>query len=106
MVVGEVASQDASQVFLVEDDDVIVELRSLTMPPSDGRWLDDDQRRAPVTPEPGHQGSEDAITWLHPRSLDGAAQDGQLLAQREILSDQDGSALDEDSKQAKKGLQD
>ena len=82
-----------------------VELESLTMPPNDGRWLHDDQRRAPATPEPGHQGPEDAITGPQPRSLDGSAQDGQLLAQREILSDQDGSALDEDSKQVKKGLQ-
>ena len=82
-----------------------VELEFLTMPPNDGRWLHDNQRRAPATPEPGHQGPEHAITRLHPRPLDGAAQDGKLLTQREILSDQDSSALDEDSKQVRKGLQ-
>jgi len=77
---------------------IAIEPESLAMPPNDGRWLHDDQRRAPATPEPGHQGPEDAITWLHPRSLNGAAQNGQLLTQHEILSDQDGSALNEDPK--------
>jgi len=75
-----------------------VEFESLPVPSNDGCWLHDDQRRAPVTPEPGHQGPEDAVTGPQPRSLDGPAQDGQLLAQRKILSDQGGSAFDENSK--------
>ena len=65
------------------------------MPPDDGVRLNDDQRRAPIWPQPREPNPNYAIPRPQLRPLGSATMDGQLLSQRKILNYQSGPTCPE-----------
>ena len=55
------------------------------MPVDDRFGLHDDQRGAPVRPEPGKAYPEGAIAWPQFRAFDGLFADCELLSQSQVL---------------------
>lgn len=67
-----------------------VQAEPLSIPADDRVRLDDNQRRAPIRPQPREPNPKHAIPRPQLRPLGGATIDGQLLPQREILNYQSG----------------
>ena len=68
-----------------------VQLEPASVPAHDGVRLDEDEGRAPTTPQPGDPDPEDAVSSAKAGTLCRAADDGQLLSKGQILGDQRGA---------------
>src|SRR3990172_2078081 len=86
--VAEVARHGGSAVAVTPTLPAPVELEALAMPAHDGIWLDDDEAGSPVLPVAGKPDPQDPIPRAKTRALDRAPEDGELVAQREVLGDQ------------------
>ena len=69
------------------------------MPADHGLGLHDQQSRSPARPEPGKPDPEDAVPATNLRLLDRPLQDGQLVAERQILGGQVRRVTEEGPKQ-------
>ena len=64
------------------------EFKPFAMPAENGLWLDDQEGRAPLTPNSGEPDPEEAISLPQLRSRMAAMINGQLLSEGEILQNQ------------------
>jgi len=62
--------------------------KTFAMPVENGLRLDDQESRAPLTPDSGERDPEEAISWAELRSRMAALINGQLLSEGEILQSQ------------------
>ena len=58
------------------------------LPPDDGLWLDDGDDLRPAVPQTGEQDPEHAVGGAQAWTRRGPLEDGQLMAQREVLEHQ------------------
>ena len=65
-----------------------VQPETLSVPSDDGVGLHHDQATGPVLPEPGQQHPQESVALLQIGTLDTALQNGDLMAQREVLKGQ------------------
>jgi hypothetical protein len=61
------------------------EAEALAVPADDGRYLDNEEARLPVTPDRAQPGPQQSIGRCQFRSLDGALQHAELMAESEDL---------------------
>ena len=102
VIVLEVLSQDATQVLLSDNDDVVeavppngtdyalavrilLELEALAMPADHGLGLHEDQGVLPVWPQTAERDPECAVRFRQLGAFALAVQNGQLLSQREVF---------------------
>src|SRR6266851_7664601 len=66
---------------------------ALPVPANHGLRLNDMERFAPPCPPPREPDPEDAVEETDPRSLGAAAEQGELLSQRQVLKNEVGAGL-------------
>jgi hypothetical protein len=67
------------------------------VPADDGLGSDEDEMPAPVAPDQADQDLEESVAGTEAEPLPGRpTQDGELLAEKEVLGDQVGASADED----------
>src|SRR5260370_10720937 len=66
---------------------------ALPVPANHGRRLNDMERFAPPCPPLREPDPEDAVEGTDPRSLGAAAEQGELLSQRQVLRNEGGAGL-------------
>jgi hypothetical protein len=75
------------------------------MPAEDGLGLDDEQTQPPASPQAGKPDPEDPVSPMEPGAHHRALEDGHLLAERQVLGRQCGTALEEQPEEDRDDLQ-
>ena len=68
---------------------------SPSVPCNHSVWLHDDKRRPPVPPYAGKPDPEQTVRRIQSRTLDGAAQNSELVTQRNVLKLDSSSAFEQ-----------
>ena len=91
--------------FTVSDLPVPKQAKAFAMPADDSRSLDDEDAGLPIVPDGAQPGPEESIRRGQFRSLDGALQNAQLMAEREDLELQRRTAPEGSEKRGQKSGQ-
>jgi hypothetical protein len=78
---------------------------AFAMPAEDGLRLGDDQTRPPASPEAREPNPEDPISPMEPRALHRALEEGDLLAERQVLGGERRAALEQQPQEYRDELQ-